>query len=246
MVLVGKSIPVTIIFDVDGILVDNVQFEEEVTTYIIRRLAEKKKIGMEQARQRWFATLEGHRDHPEWHDYALHCRTLGIGDVWRHAHESCRKMLKKFPGVDQAIDIARQGGRCWVASDATRWVVDFKLAEVDLKRHFDEVVTASRWTLNKGEKEYWEKLARLLPKEDSPLLFIENRYDRISAALDVLRQCVCVWVRTPDHTEKMGFRSRSKCSYNEEKSVVVSTHESLASTIGELLSEEAKRMRRAN
>lgn len=240
MAPVENSLPMTIIFDVDGILVDNVQFEEEVTSYIVQKLAEAKKIGLNEAQRCWLGTLEKHRDHPEWHDYALHCKALGIENAWKEGHELHRETLTKFAGIDEVLDVARRAGRCWVASDATRWVVDFKLAQVGLNDYFDDVITASRWKLNKGEKEYWRQLGKLLPCENAPVLFIENRQDRIATALEALKNCICVWIQTQDHAEIRGFRKPDTRLYRESQSVIVSTHESLASTVSELLSEGAK------
>lgn len=231
-----NDLPLTIIFDIDGILVDNLEFEDAVRTYIIRMLAHARDISFEDASCCWFETLENHRNHSEWHDYGLHCRSLGIHDAWKQAHESCRNLLKTFAGIEDALQAAHFAGRRWVASDASEWVANFKLSAAGLAEHFDEVISTSRWSMNKGEKDYWYHVVELLPSPNTPVVFVENRYDRIAAALSVLERCVCIWVQTPDHAKQLGF-----CPLNVEQChkdrVIVATHESLGSILNKLLSE---------
>jgi FMN phosphatase YigB (HAD superfamily) len=227
----------TVVFDIDGILIDNVGFERAVTEYIISKLAEKRRISIEEATKNWCGTLEKNRNHPEWHDYALHCESLGMGSIWKEAHELFRHMLRKFNGADEAITVARKYSNCWAASDATKWVIDFKLSAVGLAKAFDEIISITRWTLNKGQSDYWRKVVELLPNEGSPVIFVENRFDRIEAAQEVIEQCVSVWVCSPDHTEEMGFRQRGVTKNRLRRPVITSTHESLAYTLHGLLAE---------
>lgn len=231
-----SDFPLTIIFDIDGILIDNIEFEDAVTTYIIRMLAHARDISLEDASCYWFETLEKHRDHREWHDYGLHCRSLGINDAWKQAHESCCSLLKRFAGIEDALQAARFAGRRWIASDASEWVANFKLNATGLTEHFDKVISSSRWATNKGEKDYWYHVAELMTSPNTPVVFVENRYDRIASALSVLERCVCIWVQTPDHAKELGFYPLNveQC---HKKRVIVATHESLGSLLNKLLSE---------
>ena len=233
----NSDFPLTIVFDIDGILVDNIEFEDAVTEYIIRTLANTRNISLEDASCCWFETLEKHRDHREWHDYGLHCRSLGINTAWKQAHESSQSLLKKFAGIEDALQAARVAEHRWVATDASEWVANFKLSATGLTENFDEVISSTRWALNKGQKDYWHHVAELLPNPSTFVVFVENRYDRIESALSVLERCICIWVQTPDHAKELGF-----CPLNVERcyrnSVIIATHESLGSILSKLLSDK--------
>ena len=104
----ANAIPV--LFDLDGVIVDNIAFENAVTRTIIRQLAAVRNIHESEAESLWKSTLESHRGHARWHDYSFHCDALDLGTAWKKSHTSCGHLLRKCPYADQAITVANDIG----------------------------------------------------------------------------------------------------------------------------------------
>ena len=146
----------------------------------------------------WHATLKNNREHPRWHDYSLHCESLGLGDAWRLAHENNVHMLSTFAGVEQVLEVAEAQNEMWITSDASEWVVKFKLKCVGIDSdRFAELFTVDRCGTNKSSPRYWESVRQLVKK--SRLIYVENRLDKIHSALQVIPNCECIWVNEAEH-----------------------------------------------
>lgn len=222
-----------ILFDLDGVLVDNTAFERAVASLITERLATVKGLDFGSATRLWLDTLESHRSHPRWHDYGLHCAVLDLGDYWKQAHIQSRDLLRRFEGVDVALQLAQRAHECWIVSDALDWVVEFKLRAVDLLEPFVEIFTVDRCGSNKRTANYWKVVEALIETKQGSTVFIDNRMDCIEAACDALARCTAVWVDGPDYAAEIGFGMAEGESYNQ--SVIHSTHADLAKTLSGLL-----------
>ncbi len=222
------TLHIPVLFDLDGVLVDNVDFERAVTSHIIQQLATERGIAEPDAEVIWKTTLEAHRHHARWHDYSYHCQSLNLGDFWRKAHRSSSHLLKKFSGTDDAIEAARKIGPVWLVSDATRWVVEFKLAISEIEQdYFSEIFTVDRCKTNKGEPDYWKVVKeKMLPERNAGPIYIDNREDRLRVARGVLPEMVGVCVDADDHPVSLGFGE-----LNSGRVFAHSTHESLHSVL---------------
>jgi phosphoglycolate phosphatase-like HAD superfamily hydrolase len=160
---------IPVLFDLDGIIVDNLNFEEEVTRRIIEILSQSREISIRDASILWNETLEKHRYHPRWHDYQFHCQALSLDDVWKEAHILSQGELCKCAKIDEAILSAKKFGPCWIVSDATDWVVEFKLKNLGLEKQFTEIFTVDRCANHKGSVGYWNTVEKNLPSERCPV-----------------------------------------------------------------------------
>jgi FMN phosphatase YigB (HAD superfamily) len=201
---------IPILFDLDGVIADNVEFEEEVTKRIIEVLSQIRNISLLESLSLWNETLEKHRYHYRWHDYGLHCRALSLDDIWKEAHISSQSLLRKCTHIDRAISVAREMGPCWIVSDATDWVVEFKLKVLGLEADFSEIFTVDRCGNHKSSDEYWAIVEKSLPTKQCPVILIENRYDCIIASCNILKNCAAIFVKWPDHPTKIGFKRREE------------------------------------
>jgi len=143
-IAINRDERVVVAFDLDGVLVNNVTFEYAVTNYIIQKLSLTKNISFEEAQKEWNQVLKVHHSHPRWHDYSLHCDLLALGDIWKEAHLKNSSLLKKYDRVDDAISIARNRCNCWIITDATEWVANFKLSCIGYSSTFSEIFSSSR------------------------------------------------------------------------------------------------------
>jgi FMN phosphatase YigB (HAD superfamily) len=200
-----------VIFDLDGVIVDNVDFEMAVTEHLVSRLSRLTGRSLVEARKMWMDCLSHHRNHPRWHDYGFHCQQLGLGNAWMEAHLLCRSRLKLMPGIESSLSSARRLGARWIASDATDWVVQFKLSSLGLRQsEFAETFTVDRCHSHKGEPSYWCEVRRQLPGTSTSPIYIDNRLDRLHAAKTCFSACLCIWVDTSDHPISMGFVAHIK------------------------------------
>lgn len=189
-----------ILFDLDGVLVDNVDFEHAVTQGIIQEIARRKRISAVQAKNAWDAKLAEHRDHDRWHDYALHCEALGLPDLWRASHEGLRQLIRPMPRASEAIEVAMTRGSCWLASDATDWVVHFKLRAVGIDPGvFQERFTLDRCGVGKGAAQYWAQVRKCMENGNDHLIYVDNRADRLLVAARAIPAARLLQVTAPDH-----------------------------------------------
>ena len=226
---------VVVAFDLDGVLVNNVTFEHAVTNYIIRELSSSKNISIERAQEEWNRILTVHHSHPRWHDYSLHCERLHLGNVWKDAHLKNSSLLKKYDRIDDVISIARDRCDCWIITDATEWVADFKLRCIGHSSSFSEIFSSSRCGYSKSFNDFWHSIAHSLPSHSMPLIFIENRLDNIRTAKRYIPGCIPIWLDTPDHPQEIGFRDIEANKYHEE-GTRVATHDELPEKLGEIIS----------
>lgn len=200
------------IFDLDGVLIDNVAYEHAVTEDIIRKVGESQNVSFETAFAKWNKVLEEHRQCPRWHDYSLHCRSLGVPDAWQESHLAMRNLLRPMPQAIEALGIGHQIGACWLASDATRWVVEFKLSVTEISvEQFNEIFTLDSFGVNKGCDLYWNRVAERVEGDNTAIIFIDNRLDRLLSALKVLPNCNLILVDSEDHP--MSLRIFDQPSY---------------------------------
>lgn len=198
-----------VIFDLDGVLVDNLEYEEAVTDQIIHEISLKRRLPLASAKDLWRVTLNQHRGHPRWHDYELHCAAIGLPDAWRLPHESLRQLIRPMANAKEALALANNLGVCWLASDATSWVVDLKLEAVGINPSlFEEIFTVDRCLASKGDQQYWEMVKGSMDSVASPAVYIDNRLDRLMAAAGVLPNCRMLHVATKDHPVSIGFLSK--------------------------------------
>lgn len=197
------------IFDLDGVLVDNVGFERAVSEDIARAISERKDITVEEALARWSYALASNSQNPRWHDYSYHCAALGVPDAWRVSHLAMQHLIRPMPNAAESIDIAHRIGKCWLASDATRWVVELKLhvTGIDLQ-HFDEVFTLDSCGMSKGFEAFWKYLLDRIGDSNVATIYIDNRLDRLLAAKNVLPNCKLILVNAEDHPSSLRLFSQ--------------------------------------
>lgn len=192
--------PSYILFDLDGVLVDNVAYERAVTSLIIEQISLQRRVSLEEARLLWDSTLADHMDDPRWHDYGFHCSALGVPEAWRGSHKQMRHLLRPMPRAIESLETCRTLANCWLASDATDWVVSFKLKSAGFDASvFQEIFTLDRCHAGKGDRKYWTTLRTCMGHTQRLSIYVDNRLDRLVVAAAVLPNCRLVHVTTADH-----------------------------------------------
>lgn len=198
--------PVPVIFDLDGVMVDNCHFERRVASLIVDELARQRDWSLERAESEWNACLERHRDNVRWHDYSFHCEKLGLGEIWKRAHIESRQLLSSFPQIQDVLKAVSMYGEPWIASDATSWVIRFKLETVGIAMHrFVEIFSLDRCGVAKKHDDYWLAVRDQLASRESVCVYIDNRLDLLAHASSILPHVRPIWLPTPDHPQSLGF-----------------------------------------
>jgi FMN phosphatase YigB (HAD superfamily) len=194
------------IFDLDGVLIDNVAYECAVTDLIVKAISKSKMMTFDAALSKWNERLATSSEDPRWHDYSLHCAALGVSDASQSSHEAARYLIRQLPKAVDSIRIASEMGECWLASDATNWVACFKLEAAGIDPHqFSQIFTLDRCGVSKGYDEFWECVAGCIDDSDTAVIYIDNRLDRLLTAAKTLPRCRMVHVAAEDHPSNLGL-----------------------------------------
>lgn len=172
-----------VLIDCDGVLVDNLDFEQQVTRTIIETYAEKADVSIDDAMSTWSTELSATRGDKKWYDYSFHATRLGLDgmQVARDAHHKARSLIRLVTGADATLTLLQEYGlQACVVTDATRWVVDFKLSVLGLSEAVT-IFSSTEAAATKATNEYWLKLAELHPSFD-PKALIDNRRINLSTA----------------------------------------------------------------
>lgn len=206
-----------VLLDMDGVLVDNIQFEQAVTSGIVARLADHQQIDTEQAHSVWVDQLRRDLDSPRWYDYDFHCQQLGIPHVAREIHQENARLLKLVPSADATLAYLNSDDqfKTWIASDAMRWVVEFKLKVVGLRAPDLKILSSDVAQYSKSSAGYWANLGSHGIGE-SDLIYIDNRADNLLTCLSALPDTRAIHFEFDEHVSALphgpAFRNLARSS----------------------------------
>jgi len=166
------------IFDMDGVLVDNVAYEEKNLEYIADALVEQEDISYVEAQDRLDSIALKYRGRREAHDWRILCRELGLGNVWYDAHLGNLKFLAIIPGIHELLESLDGKVRMVIGSDAIRPVVEIKLAYTGLKKHFEKIFSQDDVDSYKKSPDFFERVLREMGVEKKSAMYIGNRPER--------------------------------------------------------------------
>ncbi|MGD0373178.1 MAG: HAD family hydrolase [Streptosporangiaceae bacterium] len=217
-----------ILLDCDGVIVDNVAFERRVTDLIITAYADNARLTIEEATRGWQHELSQTKGHPSWYDYAFHCDRLGLDgkQVCERAHFQAAHLLTYVDGARESYRLMQEYGlQVGIVTDATSWVVDFKLDRLGL--HSISFVFASNEALaTKSSTSYWERLVSQYEYFD-PLALVDNRQINLLAAKTLLPDLSLVQFEKQEHvmTLPLAQAPTSNGLYDNTVKIVHDHHE---------------------
>jgi phosphoglycolate phosphatase-like HAD superfamily hydrolase len=211
------------LLDCDGVIVDNVDFERQVTETIIAEYANFAKLTIREATKEWNEELALTKGHPSWYDYAFHCDRLGLNGkkVSRHAHIEARHLLKYVDGAQDTYRLMQEYGlQIGVVTDATSWVVNFKLSQLGLDS-ISFVFTSDKAMSTKSSPGYWKKLVEEHEYLE-PRALVDNRQINLLSAKTLFPTLSLVQFEKQEHvmTLPMGVAPKSDGSYDNTVSIV--------------------------
>jgi FMN phosphatase YigB (HAD superfamily) len=233
----GKSRSKTILFDCDGVIVDNDAFERRVTKTLIGRLAVQLETTEARASAVWADELSATRGDWRWYDYAWHCQRLDIGGraVVEEAHQDAAHLLAEVQGASETIDsLERNGYSVGIVTDATDWVVRFKLHHLGISA-MRPLFASSTMQSVKTSRVYWEKLSGSIDRV--PRAVVDNRIENLTLARNVYPGLQAIQFRRDEHVTRLPARLAPLRNTLEDTAAIVSVtdHEGLRTTFKSLL-----------
>lgn len=218
----------TILIDCDGVLVDNLEFEQRVTNSIIDAYAAHAAISFAEAEQRWSQELSATRGNENWYDYSFHATRLGLDGpkVARDAHNAARDLLQLVNGADITLALLQDYGlQTCVVTDATRWVVNFKLSTLGLL--WLSIFSSTDASATKASPNYWRELSRHY-SSFTPKAFIDNRQVNLSMASKLIGDPHLVQFDKQEHVMTLSTtEAPTSDSLGDEYIQVVRNHDEL-------------------
>jgi phosphoglycolate phosphatase-like HAD superfamily hydrolase len=221
----------TVLIDCDGVIVDNLKFEQRVTELIIEAYAAHCSISLTAAELNWRKELSVTRGNERWYDYAYHATRLGLDGpkVARKAHYLARDLLKLVKGADATLGFLQEYGlQTCVVTDATRWVVEFKLSALGLSSMLS-LFSSSDASATKASGEYWKELSRNYPGF-KPIAFVDNRRVNLATANQVIGLTNLLQFDKEEHVMTLSSaEAPTSDGFGQERIQVVRNHEELQS-----------------
>ncbi len=183
----------------DGVLVENVEFELAVTEYIVGELAAGRRIAHSGAAALWREELLSTKGDPRWYDYDFHSERLGVRPIALEAHRLLKPLLSLVEGADETLCFLRDNNiETAIVSDAMSWVVRFKMEALNLSVP-DLVLTSESAGAPKKDSAFWIDYKDRFGSGAS-VLYVDNRYDNLAVADSVLGGHVALgWFAREEH-----------------------------------------------
>jgi FMN phosphatase YigB (HAD superfamily) len=176
------------IFDLDGVVIDNREFEANVHDILVSELAIRRSCTREAARELWEAQLQSSFGNVRWADYAFHCEALALGEVYREAHYASSFLLMMNPDAQRCLEEAAMQGPLWLATDATGWAWRLKLESLGVPFDvFEETFDLDRCGVPKHHQQYWKIVEERREQRALTVRYFDDRPDCLAAAAAVLQ-----------------------------------------------------------
>lgn len=182
-----KAIPIdwqkfdTVFLDMDGTLLD-LHFDNHFwLEHMPKRYAEKHSISVKQATEELTEKTTKIAGSLDWYCLDYWEKTLEM-DIVGLKHEvadriAIRNNVTEFLDFLQSLD-----KRIVLLTNAHRKTVELKFSYVEIKHHFDEVITSHDIGLAKEEVGFWEALEKVERFDKSRSLFIDDNLDVLHVA----------------------------------------------------------------
>lgn len=192
-----------ILLDCDGVVVDNTIFERRVTRSLVSSLATHLHTTETRAHSLWADDLTATRSDWRWYDYAWHAERLGLTpEHVKRAHREAGHLLAEVPGIRETIRVARELGHdVGIVTDATEWVVRFKLSQLRLD-DITKIYTSDKVRAVKTMNEYWAWVAQA-EAGYRQVAIIDNRVENLVHASSKIPHAALVQFQRDEHVTKL-------------------------------------------
>lgn len=166
----------TVLFDLDGVLVNNVTFDSEIENCFVENISIRSSLSTENARSIWDLYKANQINNRFLYNWEYHARVFGFEtDFVRLIHRKAQSLLKPYPNANDLLSALVGRRQAIVVTDATRWVAEFKLKSTGLYGLPHIIISQDEAESCKVESKFWSYVLQ----HAANFIYLENRKDRI-------------------------------------------------------------------
>ncbi|MCG6873392.1 MAG: GMP/IMP nucleotidase [Gammaproteobacteria bacterium] len=171
----------TVLFDMDGTLLD-LHFDNHFwQVHVPQRFAEKHDLSIESAREQLIPRFRRMEGRLEWYCVDYWSEELGLDIALLKAELSA--LIRVHPDVVEFLEALRASGRrLLLVTNAHTKALDLKMRHTGLEDHFDQLVSAHDFDAPKEDAKFWIRFTSEMRIDPRRSLLVDDNLAALAAA----------------------------------------------------------------
>lgn len=171
----------TVLLDLDGTLLD-LNFDNTFWHEIVPQVyAEKEQISLEEAKEKLFRWYRHHRGQLAW--YCLDHWSELLGLDLEALKRKFQHEVRLLPHAREFLEWLRQQEKSlYLVTNAHPKTLEIKLERVDLRSHFEKIITSHHFGTPKETAQFWQALDEVIDYHPERTLMVDDSLPVLQAA----------------------------------------------------------------